>query len=137
MRGGRIRLHRWPPPRVAAALDRGARALAEAGAPRRCGYFVQISLDGDTERGGVDIGDPAAVDAICAQVADAEGLNLVGLMAIPPGGRRPRCGRSRALAAEHRRARGAGQPSLRATVVSRDVRRPGSGGATRFNVCVR
>jgi len=63
---------------------------------------VQISLDGDTERGGVDLGDPAAVDALCDQVAQADGLRLVGLMAIPPLGADPDEAFA-ALAAEHRR----------------------------------
>ena len=53
----------------------------------------------------MDIGDPAAVDAICAQVADAEGLNLVGLMAIPPVAADPDAAFA-ALAAEHRRVLG-------------------------------
>ena len=89
--------------KVAAALDRGAlQALAEGGRTAPVRVFVQISLDGDTQRGGVDIGDPAAVDAICAQVADAEGLNLVGLMAIPPVAADPDAAFA-ALAAEHRR----------------------------------
>ena len=92
--------------KVAAALDRGAlQALAEGGRTAPVRVFVQISLDGDTERGGVDIGDPAAVDAICAQVADAEGLNLVGLMAIPPVTADPDAAFA-ALAAEHRRVLG-------------------------------
>ncbi|HNF05950.1 MAG TPA: YggS family pyridoxal phosphate-dependent enzyme [Mycobacterium sp.] len=92
--------------KVAAALDRGAlQALAEGGRTAPVRVFVQISLDGDTERGGVDIGDPAAVDAICAQVADAEGLNLVGLMAIPPVAADPDAAFA-ALAAEHRRVLG-------------------------------
>lgn len=92
--------------KVAAALDRGAlQALAEGGRTAPVRVFVQISLDGDTERGGVDIGDPAAVDAICAQVADAEGLNLVGLMAIPPVAADPDAAFA-ALAAEHRRGLG-------------------------------
>ncbi|OBF25205.1 YggS family pyridoxal phosphate-dependent enzyme [Mycobacterium sp. ACS4331] len=73
--------------KVAAALDRGsvdARAEGRRQAP--VGVYIQISLDGDVSRGGVDINDPAAVDALCAQVDAAEGLELVGLMAIPPLG---------------------------------------------------
>lgn len=93
--------------KVVDALDRGAaEALAQG---RRTGplrVFVQISLDGDTERGGVDIGDPAAVDRICAQVAGAEALDLVGLMAVPPLGADPDAAFA-ALAAEHHRIRAA------------------------------
>ena len=64
--------------------------------------FLQISLDGDTARGGVDIGDPAGVDAMCDQIAGADGLRLVGLMAIPPLGAELDAAFS-ALAAEHQR----------------------------------
>lgn len=89
--------------KLAAALDSAtAAALAEG---RRSGplrVFVQISLDGDTARGGVDIGDPASVDGVCARVAEAESLRLVGLMAIAPLGADPDRAFS-ALAEEHRR----------------------------------
>ena len=91
--------------KVVEALDKGAReALAEGRRRDPLRVFVQISLDGDTERGGVDIGDPAAVDRICAQVADAEALTLIGLMAVPPLGADPDTAFA-ALADEHRRIR--------------------------------
>jgi PLP dependent protein len=96
-------VHSLSTAKVAAALDRGALQAIEDGLradPVK--VFVQISLDGDTERGGVDLGDPAAVDAMCAQVAEADGLRLVGLMAIPPLGADPDEAFT-ALAAEHRR----------------------------------
>ncbi len=67
---------------VAEALDQGSRNL-------RMRVFVQISLDGDTERGGVDIGDPGEVDRICDLVAGADALDLVGLMAVAPLGADP------------------------------------------------
>lgn len=90
---------------VVDALDAGARdALAEGRRSAPLRVFVQISLDGDTERGGVDIGDPAAVDRICAQVADAEGLTLIGLMGVPPLGADPDAAFA-ALAQEHQRIR--------------------------------
>ena len=50
--------------RVIEALDRAAaQALAdgERAAPLR--VYIQISLDGDEKRGGVDVGDPESVDA--------------------------------------------------------------------------
>ena len=81
--------------------------------------FVQISLDGDTSRGGVDVGDPGAVDALCAEVAEAGGLQLVGLMAIPPLGADPDAAFA-ALAAEHRRV--IAQPPRRDRAVGGDVR---------------
>jgi pyridoxal phosphate enzyme (YggS family) len=96
-------VHSLSTAKVAAALDRGAlQAIDDGLRTDPVNAFVQISLDGDTERGGVDVGDPAAVDAICAEVAQADGLRLVGLMAIPPLGVDADEAFT-ALAAEHRR----------------------------------
>ncbi|WP_313673546.1 YggS family pyridoxal phosphate-dependent enzyme [Mycolicibacterium sp.] len=90
---------------VAAALDRGAAAaLADGRRTRPLRVFVQISLDGDTSRGGVDIGDPAAVDALCALVAESPALHLVGLMGVPPLGVDPDVAFT-ALATERHRVR--------------------------------
>jgi len=90
---------------VAAALDEAAaRALGDGHRSRPLRVFVQISLDGDTERGGVDVGDPGAVDGLCAQIAESGALDLVGLMAVPPVGADPDTAFA-ALAAEHRRIR--------------------------------
>jgi len=63
---------------------------------------VQVSLDGDPDRGGVDIGDPAAVDRLCALIAEQPALALAGLMAIAPLGADPDTAFA-ALAREHRR----------------------------------
>lgn len=91
--------------KVVDALSRGAAAaLADGRRDTPLRVFVQVSLDGDTARGGVDIGEPAELDRICDQVAGAEALDLVGLMAIPPVGADPDIAFG-ALAAEHRRIR--------------------------------
>lgn len=67
------------------ALDRGvAAALAEGRRTEPMRIYVQVSLDGDESRGGVDISRPGAVDQMCAQVEEASNLDLAGLMAIPP-----------------------------------------------------
>jgi PLP dependent protein len=71
--------------RVVAALAGAATAALESGdraEPLR--VYVQISLDGDVSRGGVDISKPELVDKVCAEVDAAGGLTLVGLMGIPP-----------------------------------------------------
>jgi pyridoxal phosphate enzyme (YggS family) len=71
--------------RLVGALDRGAIGALESGVrtePLR--VYLQISLDGDTERGGVDVGQPALVDELCAAAQAAKGLEFVGLMGIPP-----------------------------------------------------
>jgi pyridoxal phosphate enzyme (YggS family) len=76
--------------KVITALDRAVREATERGSraePLRA--YLQLSLDGDVSRGGVDIGHRDEVDELCAAIAGADGLELVGLMAIPPLGSDP------------------------------------------------
>ena len=76
--------------KVANALGRAAaQALDEGDRGEPLEAYVQLSLDGDISRGGVDIDDPAAVDALCALVHASPGLQFAGLMAIPPLGVEP------------------------------------------------
>ncbi|WP_343600363.1 YggS family pyridoxal phosphate-dependent enzyme [Mycobacterium sp.] len=71
--------------RVVRSLDRAvSAALTEGSRQHRLRVYVQASLDGDESRGGVDIAEPGALDDICAQVGASPGLELVGLMGIPP-----------------------------------------------------
>lgn len=71
--------------RLITALDRSAgEALADGVRTQPPRIYLQISLDGDTERGGVDVNDPELVDELCAAVHAADGLQFVGLMGIPP-----------------------------------------------------
>ena len=67
--------------RLVAALDT-ARAAGDRSEPLH--VYLQISLDGDTARGGVDIADVDGLDELCAQVVASEHLELAGLMALPP-----------------------------------------------------
>jgi pyridoxal phosphate enzyme (YggS family) len=77
--------HSISSPQVVRALDRAVTvALSEGRRDNPLQVYVQISLDGDVSRGGVDISDAKAVDEICALVEAAESLELVGLMGIPP-----------------------------------------------------
>ncbi|MGA7134825.1 MAG: YggS family pyridoxal phosphate enzyme [Mycobacterium sp.] len=93
--------------RVVAALDRAvAGALGDGRRADPLRIYVQISLDGDVSRGGVDVSDTGAVDEICAQVEAAESLELVGLMGIPPMDWDPDRAFAR-LQSEHHRVRGA------------------------------
>ncbi|MBV9516047.1 MAG: alanine racemase, partial [Mycobacteriaceae bacterium] len=88
---------------LVAALDRAVAGELDAGErhqPLR--VYVQVSLDGDTARGGVDVGAAAMVDEVCERVAAARALSLVGLMGIPPLGSEPEAALAR-LAAEHER----------------------------------
>jgi pyridoxal phosphate enzyme (YggS family) len=91
--------------RTAAALDRAvgtARAEGHRRDPLRA--YVQISLDGDVSRGGVDVSATDAVDELCAQIAAADNLELVGLMGIPPLDWNPDAAFER-LQSEHHRVR--------------------------------
>lgn len=67
--------------KVADGLSRGrVRQIEEAGAaPLPC--LVQLSLDGDTARGGVSLEE---AEALAAHVAAADGLELAGVMVVPP-----------------------------------------------------
>jgi PLP dependent protein len=91
--------------RVVRALDRAvAAALSDGRREHPLRVYVQISLDGDVSRGGVDVSDTNAVDEICAQVEAAESLELVGLMGIPPLDWDPDTAFAR-LESEHQRVR--------------------------------
>ncbi|MGH3967923.1 MAG: YggS family pyridoxal phosphate-dependent enzyme, partial [Mycobacterium sp.] len=71
--------------RVADALDRAvSAALGDGRRSDPLRVYIQISLDGDVSRGGVDVARSAAVDEICARIEACQSLELVGLMGIPP-----------------------------------------------------
>jgi PLP dependent protein len=91
--------------RVVRALDRAvAVALSDGRRENPLRVYVQVSLDGDVSRGGVDVSESGAVDEICAQVEAAESLELVGLMGIPPLDWDPDTAFAR-LESEHQRVR--------------------------------
>ena len=70
---------------VVEALGRGAaEALADGTRADPLRVYLQVSLDGDPARGGVDVGQPDLVDELCALADATDGLDFVGLMAIPP-----------------------------------------------------
>ncbi len=76
--------------KVVTALDRAAvHAIADGSRAQPLLVYIQVSLDGDVERGGVDVARPDLVDKLCAAVDGAEGLQLAGLMGIPPRGADP------------------------------------------------
>ena len=95
--------HSVDSPRLVAALDRAVAAELDAGArDEPLQVYVQVSLDGDPTRGGVDARRPQLVDELCDEVAAARALSLVGLMGIPPLDADPGEAFAR-LAAEHQR----------------------------------
>ncbi|MEZ0053914.1 pyridoxal phosphate enzyme (YggS family) [Mycobacterium sp. MAA66] len=70
---------------LVAALARGAVAALELGLRSEpLQVYIQVSLDGDPARGGVSVQHPDEVDELCAAAKAADGLQLAGLMAIPP-----------------------------------------------------
>ncbi|MDO3687060.1 YggS family pyridoxal phosphate-dependent enzyme [Micromonospora sp. C28ISP2-4] len=74
--------------RLAAALDAAAGAVRD----RPLDVLVQVSIDGDRDRGGALPGaaDPQrGLDPVAAAVAGADGLRLAGLMAVAPLGWEP------------------------------------------------
>lgn len=98
--------HSVSSPRAVTALERAvAQAVAEGARVDPLDIYIQISLDGDVSRGGIDVSDPGAIDAICGSVAGAGSLRLVGLMGIPPLGSDPAAAFAR-LEREHLRVRG-------------------------------
>ena len=92
--------------RLVTALDRGA-----AAADRRLDVLVQVSLDGDTSRGGVPVAEAAA---LADRVAATEHLRLRGVMAVAPLGADP----DQAFAALATVAHGIQQEHREATWVS-------------------
>jgi uncharacterized pyridoxal phosphate-containing UPF0001 family protein len=82
--------HSVDSPKVIDALARAAsQALDDGRRSQPLRIYIQVSLDGDSQRGGLDIARPDLVDGACAAVQDADGLEFVGLMAIPPLGSDP------------------------------------------------
>jgi PLP dependent protein len=71
--------------RLVTALDKATvTALADGRRADPLRVYVQVSLDGDVSRGGVDVLSAGAVDRVCAQVEESKSLKLVGLMGVPP-----------------------------------------------------
>lgn len=72
---------------LADALDRAvARALEDAERSEPLSVLIQVSLDGDPERGGVPV---EAVPALAEHLAGCAGLTLDGVMAVAPLGADP------------------------------------------------
>lgn len=98
--------------KLVTALDRAsAQALAEGARSDPLRVYIQVSLDGDAARGGVDVGRPDLVDELCALAQSAQGLEFVGLMGIPPLGSDPDAAFT-LLQAEHQRVQGSYQQRL-------------------------
>lgn len=119
-------VHSLDRPRLAEALAAGARR-----AGRTVEVLVQVSLDGDPDRGGAL---PSDVPALAALAAGLEGLRLSGLMAVAPLGQDPRAAFDRlASLAEQVRADHPGATALSAGM-SGDLEAAVAAGATHLRV---
>ena len=77
--------HSVDSPQLVTALDRAVTsALGEGRREDPLRVYIQVSLDGDVSRGGVDLTASGAVDRVCDQVEQSQSLELIGLMGIPP-----------------------------------------------------
>lgn len=75
-------VHSVDRPKVVDALERAAAAALDDGERAdRLGILLQVSLDGDPQRGGVVEAD---LTSLAEQVVDAHSLRLRGLMVIAP-----------------------------------------------------
>ena len=116
------------------ALDRAARdALADGRRVEPLRVYIQLSLDGDESRGGVDIGRQDAVDELWTAVAAADGLEFVGLMAIPPLDADPDAAFARLQEERERVQKAYGQPIGLSAGMSSDLESAVKHGST----CVR
>lgn len=86
-------VHSVDRPKIVAALARNRPAAAGP-----LGVLVQVSLDGDTRRGGVAVDD---VPALAAAIRAQEALRLRGVMAVAPLGADPDDAFSRLLEVSH------------------------------------
>lgn len=77
--------HSVDSPKLVNALSRAAvEALEEGQRSDRLHVLLQLSLDGDEARGGVDVDATERIDELCDSMNRADGLHFAGLMAIPP-----------------------------------------------------
>ncbi|BBY42154.1 YggS family pyridoxal phosphate enzyme [Mycolicibacterium celeriflavum] len=98
--------------KLVAALNRAAAdALDDGRRTEPLRIFIQVSLDGDESRGGVDVDKAEHVDELCAAAHAAPALEFVGLMAIPPLGADPDAAFAR-LQTEYQRVQAAHQQRL-------------------------
>lgn len=73
--------------RVIHSVDRDSVVDALAGADRPVGCFVQVALSADDHRGGAPLAD---VERLAERIVAADGLSLLGVMAVAPLGAEPR-----------------------------------------------
>ncbi|MGE2736953.1 YggS family pyridoxal phosphate-dependent enzyme [Mycolicibacterium vaccae] len=98
--------HSVDSPKLVTALSRAVSDAIEAGQRTAAmQVFLQLSLDGDEARGGVDVDATARIDELCDAMDRSEGLEFAGLMAIPPLGADPEDAFAR-LQREHSRVQG-------------------------------
>ena len=105
------------------------RAAHESG--RSLDVLVQVSLDGDPERGGAVEAD---VPGLADEVAATEGLRLRGLMAVPPLEADPRASYDRLVALAHDLRAGHPDADVVSAGMSGDLEAAVAAGATHLRV---
>lgn len=85
--------------RVIHSVDRSSLVEALAGDHDPVDVFVQLNLTDEPGRGGVDA---AELERLAERVATADGLRLLGVMAVAPLGEEPRAAFARVRAASER-----------------------------------
>ena len=81
------------------SVDRTSLVDALTGEHDAVDVFLQLNLTDDPGRGGVDV---AELEPLAERVAAAEGLRLLGVMAVAPLGEEPRAAFARVRAASER-----------------------------------
>lgn len=119
-------VHSLDRPRLATALADGARR-----ADRCLDVLVQVSLDGDPDRGGARVAD---VPALAELAAGLDGLRLAGVMAVAPRGGDPRAAFDRLLAVARRLRADHPQARMVSAGMSADLEAAVAAGATHLRV---
>jgi PLP dependent protein len=116
-------------------LDRAALihplSVAAAGAGRRLEVFIQLSLDGDPQRGGVGAAD---IEPLADLVAADPHLLLLGLMTVPPLGSDPAQGFAKLRAMSEKLLRSHPEAAALSAGMSNDFEIAVREGATHLRV---
>ncbi len=119
-------VHSLDRPRLAAALAEGARR-----ADRRLDVLVQVSLDGDPQRGGAL---PADVPLLASLAAGLGALRVAGVMAVAPLGGDPRPAFDRLLQVSRRLRAEHPDAAVVSAGMSADLEAAVAAGATHLRV---
>lgn len=113
------------------SVDREPLVTALESDTRTVDVFIQVNLTSDPDRGGVQ---PTELEPLATRVLAAEGINLLGVMAVAPLGEEPRRAFARLRAASERlRALSAASDAISAGM-SQDYPQAIAEGATHLRI---